>query len=842
MADSSFAAEKPPFDFEQKNAPVTPPEESTSVPALNSYVPNGSLDLLLDSTDSRIHSAGADLTKPLDALPPQTNGDSTAQPHYLGLHPGLSSMGASESVAAPPQDAPAMEQPEVEQPVEHVAQGIQPVAAFIPEQREAPAEVEQPDPTATATVPPAIDQPVSDVRDEPTSQPPVLDSGIPHAPVEVAEPAAPSNSTPQVAPASLPLQDAQHTSDTAMEDTTVPEPVPVAATVDETLVEEAAAEPAVTDTAVGTQVEDATLAESVADVAPASAEPAAPTIIKADAEMVDAPAPSANGLVRPREEEESEEPAAKRTKTEEEPALESVAEFKKPELPALSTETAVPAPVEHVDTPALPTAPASTAPSIDDGPISPEQKKFLVELLRRTKKTKDAFNFVNAVDPVALSLPTYFDVVKEPMDLTTMETKLKGGAYPSVDAMIRDINTMTNNSLIFNGPAHLVTIQGGNLHAYMMKSIQTQLPRKGVTPAPAKPAKKEAAPTRPALPRRESRAVAQSPTGTARSPGAETYALQPDGTPLIRRDSTANDGRPKREIHRPQPRDLPYQTTRPKSKKHQTELKFCTHVMKELMKKEHQEYAWPFYDPVDPVALNIPSYHKVIKKPMDLGTVQSNLKNGQYSSGKEFKTDTELIFQNCFKFNPPTDTVHQLGKKLNSIFQDLWAQKDEWIREHSTPDTRSDEEDEDDEEEDEEEEEEAATNFDASRLANLQAQINALSAEMTSLVSGAAAATRKSPTAKPAKKSKKGGDTTATKKTKRSSSVANASAAAGKPEKKNKKPAKIPKLSQEQKREVSEGIGMLDDAGMRKAVQIIRNGVPSLQVCSPSPTRLLTSR
>jgi hypothetical protein len=39
--------------------------------------------------------------------------------------------------------------------------------------------------------------------------------------------------------------------------------------------------------------------------------------------------------------------------------------------------------------------------------------------------------------------------------------------------------------------------------------------------------------------------------------------------------------------------------------------------------------AWPFTQPVDPVALNIPDYLDVVKQPMDLGTVQKNLAEGE---------------------------------------------------------------------------------------------------------------------------------------------------------------------------------------------------------------------
>jgi hypothetical protein len=36
----------------------------------------------------------------------------------------------------------------------------------------------------------------------------------------------------------------------------------------------------------------------------------------------------------------------------------------------------------------------------------------------------------------------------------------------------------------------------------------------------------------------------------------------------------------------------------------------------------NHKYGWPFREPVDPVALNIPDYPQIIKNPMDLGTIE----------------------------------------------------------------------------------------------------------------------------------------------------------------------------------------------------------------------------
>eukprot|EP00166_Cyanidium_caldarium_P004477 ctg_471.g284 len=61
-----------------------------------------------------------------------------------------------------------------------------------------------------------------------------------------------------------------------------------------------------------------------------------------------------------------------------------------------------------------------------------------------------------------------------------------------------------------------------------------------------------------------------------------------------------------------------------------------------------------FAEPVDPVA--VPQYRQVIEHPMDLGTVRDKVLHNQYRSFPAFARDCNLIWDNCFRFNP-TDSI-----------------------------------------------------------------------------------------------------------------------------------------------------------------------------------------
>lgn len=99
----------------------------------------------------------------------------------------------------------------------------------------------------------------------------------------------------------------------------------------------------------------------------------------------------------------------------------------------------------------------------------------------------------------------------------------------------------------------------------------------------------------------------------------------------------------------------------------------CTSILKNLMT---HPAGWVFNQPVDPVALNIPDYFSIISKPMDLGTIKSKLEKNMYLATEEFAADVRLTFANAMLYNPPSNNVHQMAKKLNDLFNTRWKTVD----------------------------------------------------------------------------------------------------------------------------------------------------------------------
>uniref|UniRef100_A0A8C2NRW3 Bromo domain-containing protein n=1 Tax=Capra hircus TaxID=9925 RepID=A0A8C2NRW3_CAPHI len=69
-----------------------------------------------------------------------------------------------------------------------------------------------------------------------------------------------------------------------------------------------------------------------------------------------------------------------------------------------------------------------------------------------------------------------------------------------------------------------------------------------------------------------------------------------------------------------------------------------------------------------------PDYHKIIKNPMDMGTIKKRLENNYYWSASECMQDFNTMFTNCYIYNKPTDDIVLMAQALEKIFLQKVAQ------------------------------------------------------------------------------------------------------------------------------------------------------------------------
>lgn len=279
----------------------------------------------------------------------------------------------------------------------------------------------------------------------------------------------------------------------------------------------------------------------------------------------------------------------------------------------------------------------ATYPPVEpESTLAKEQLRFCANVLRGLKRHRDAGPFSRPVDPVALGIPDYLEVVKHPMDLSTISARLEGKQYGVGEQFVGDVRLMLTNCFTFNAPESQVAVMGRNLERYFEGAI-ARMPRTEADIAAPSPAsrksvdRRESTSTTPASRRRS------DTTGSAPATAAST-ARRPSATTLSKGD-----------------------------------MSFCQAVCRELSKKTSQVFTWPFLVPVDAVALGIPDYYDVIRHPMDLATMKRKLDEGAYRTAAAFEADFRLMLANCRQYNPADSDIIRMAGETEAIFDAKWA-------------------------------------------------------------------------------------------------------------------------------------------------------------------------
>ncbi|XP_047425903.1 bromodomain-containing protein 3-like isoform X2 [Mugil cephalus] len=256
-----------------------------------------------------------------------------------------------------------------------------------------------------------------------------------------------------------------------------------------------------------------------------------------------------------------------------------------------------------------------------------------------------AWPFYQPVDAVSLGLPDYHEVITSPMDLGTIKKRLENNYYWSASECLQDFNTMFTNCYIYNKPTDDIVLMALALEKIFLQKV-SQMPQGEVEVFPnaakGKGKKSSAQVTTPLNVLSESRKKHES-AGSAFTPSKSDFEEKESPQQEIKQCSLSE------------------------------QLKHCSDILKEMLSKKHYGYAWPFYKPVDAEALQLHDYHDIIKYPMDLSTVKKKMAAGEYQDAQGFAADVRLIFSNCYKYNPSHHKVVEKARKLQGVFEKMFA-------------------------------------------------------------------------------------------------------------------------------------------------------------------------
>ena len=113
--------------------------------------------------------------------------------------------------------------------------------------------------------------------------------------------------------------------------------------------------------------------------------------------------------------------------------------------------------------------------------VSAATLSFCSSVLRELMKKANAhlnWPFMIPVDPVALNIPDYFEVVKQPMDLSTIRKKLDTGMYTRPEQFEADVRLVFANCYAYNPPESDITKMAHELESvFDQKMAQKPAPK-----------------------------------------------------------------------------------------------------------------------------------------------------------------------------------------------------------------------------------------------------------------------------------------------------------------------------------------------------------------------------
>ncbi|KZT52907.1 hypothetical protein CALCODRAFT_501745 [Calocera cornea HHB12733] len=466
-------------------------------------------------------------------------------------------------------------------------------------------------------------------------------------------------------------------------------------------------------------------------------------------------------------------------------------------LPPLAPAVRADGPSTNGTTPPIvvPAKPKKAKPleKAQESGMSLNDLKACRQAMKRVTVNKHADIFRMPVDPIRDTAPDYFDVIKNPMDLSTISTRLEEGRYPDRFAFERDFRLMIQNAHTYNPSGTYAHTEANRLQEFFDKqwarisktldaahskeeaallsaeatiSAAVEPPQPVVAAAPTSSKKGKAAaatngastPTtvkikpqlKPPVAEQAATAVAtaiaaslppvsKAETTKVKLPkvkinvtskatpktskkrdaadaaleellGEEVDAMEAE-RPAKKQKKTAAPPPPsieddllaslEQEVTQaavvslpPEPRysetpptippapleaPVPVAPTLPVKRKSESiprasdepiNEKKCRAILK-LVKALPQAYI--FLRPVDPIADGCPTYYDEIKHPMDFGTMEHKLNEGEYMTMGDFAADFDLVIGNCHQFNPPGTDASIMADVVDKVFKKEWA-------------------------------------------------------------------------------------------------------------------------------------------------------------------------
>ncbi|CAN0481493.1 unnamed protein product, partial [Laminaria digitata] len=72
------------------------------------------------------------------------------------------------------------------------------------------------------------------------------------------------------------------------------------------------------------------------------------------------------------------------------------------------------------------------------------------------------------------------------------------------------------------------------------------------------------------------------------------------------------------------------------------------------------------------MASEYPDYHQIVPNPMDLGTIQENIRRRHYPTLEACAKDVRTVWTNAHLYNPAESVVAQSARALSKVFEGMY--------------------------------------------------------------------------------------------------------------------------------------------------------------------------
>lgn len=263
-------------------------------------------------------------------------------------------------------------------------------------------------------------------------------------------------------------------------------------------------------------------------------------------------------------------------------------------------------------------------------------KSKLLQVFERIWANYDSYAFRYPVDR---SVPGYHEIIKEPIDLSTIRSKhFSSLAEESINvddfvsSFATDLGLMFANCRQFNQSDSIISDQARRLERFALKDLKRTFPNH--------------------------------------------YKL---AKRIILRQNSSAEGGVQPNVSVDENRKIVFKLKLNNSTSASLEdFEWAMSVVERLMA---HEMAGPFLQPVDPIREGVPTYLQVIQNPMDLSTIRERLRKSinrqpmAYTSIEEVKNDLDLCWNNCWLFNGKRSEIGRWASVMAEYSDSIWRKQ-----------------------------------------------------------------------------------------------------------------------------------------------------------------------